>query len=48
MPTRKNKAVAGKSMGIAKASKGLGKASTSAFKKKGNSKYCPNMSKSKL
>lgn len=48
MPTRKNKAIAGKQKGIAKASKGLGKASTSAFNKKGNSKYCPNMGKSKL
>ena len=33
---------------VEKASKGLGKASTSAFKKKGNSTYCPKMGKSKL
>lgn len=42
------KAVAGKAMGMEKASKKMGKASTNLFSKKGNKAYCPNLSKSKM
>lgn len=37
----KHKPIAGKAMGMSKASKGLGKASTSAFNKKGSHAYSP-------
>ena len=40
------KVVASKNGGmVAKATKGMGATSTSAFKKKGNKAYCPKISK---
>ena len=42
------KPVAGKAMGMKKASMSMGATSTNLFSKKGNKAYCPNMSKSKM